>query len=229
MTKETDTPNGATVSAPTAASSPTPPLAVPQTNPTPESVHGAASERKARDWTLSDEGIRFIATLESGVINGSYKGMPVTDGMILQVYNDSKGNPTVGLGHLVVPSDHLTVGETISVQRARDLAKHDLSVSESALNRRIRVPLKQNEYDALVSIAFNAGSGTGIARLVDRVNEGDYAALPNYIQSYRSRGIEWRRGLESRLFEAGNYDGQHQSSHKPTHSHAHTRGHRGNH
>ncbi|WP_083380097.1 glycoside hydrolase family protein [Paraburkholderia fungorum] len=85
----------------------------------------------------------------------------------------------------------------------------NFSEAESAINRRIRVPLHQYEYDALVSMAFNAGSGQGIASLVGKVNSGQYDDLPSYIRGYRAGGIEWRRALEARLFKTGNYDARH--------------------
>lgn len=184
-------------------------LAVALTNTNLDSCVNVQSSRLCKPWRLTDDGIAFIAVCESGVLNGTYRGLPVVDGMILKVYVDSKGYPTVGLGHKVTPSDHLRVGDAISVERAREFAKMNLAESESAINRRVRVPLHRCECDALVSIAFNAGPGNGIAELVDMVNTGEYAALPAYIRTYRARGIEWRRALEARLLEAGNYDARH--------------------
>lgn len=185
------------------------PLATAITNTNPDSCIEVSCDRHGKPWNISGNGIRFIAVCESGVLNGTYMGMPVVDGMILRVYLDSKGYPTVGLGHKVMPSDNLRAGDTISVERARELARKDFAECESAVNRRIRVPLHQYEYDALVSIAYNAGPGNGIAALVDKVNTGDYDALPAYIRTYRARGIEWRRALEARLFGVGNYDARH--------------------
>lgn len=179
------------------------------TNTTPNSCVFAQCDRIGKPWKLSDDGISFMAVCESGVLNGTYMGMPVVDGMILKVYVDSKGYPTVGFGHKIVPSDHLRVGQTISIERARELSKKNKVECESAVNRRIMVPLHQYEYDALVSIAFNAGIGQGIAELVKRVNSGEYGTLPDYIRAYRSSGIEWRRSLEARLFATGNYDARH--------------------
>ncbi|CAB3802046.1 hypothetical protein LMG28614_05533 [Paraburkholderia ultramafica] len=184
-------------------------LATVLTNTNPNSCVNVQSGRLCKPWQLSNDGIAFMAVCESGVLNGTYMGMPVVDGMILKVYVDSKGYPTVGFGHKVIPSDHLHVGDAISVERARELSKINLAESGSAINRRVHVPLHQCEYDALVSMAFNAGSGHGIAKLVDKINTGEYAALPAYIRTYRARGIEWRRALEARLFETGNYDARH--------------------
>ncbi|WP_233806776.1 lysozyme [Paraburkholderia sp. HP33-1] len=179
------------------------------TDANPHSLVVLQSDRLGKPWKISNDGIGFMAVCESGVLNGNYRGMPVVDGMILKVYVDSKEYPTVAFGHKVMPSDHLHVGDTISVERAREFTRKNFSECESAINRRVRVPLHQYEYDALVSMAYNAGPGTGIAQLVDKVNTGNYAALPAYIRVYRARGIEWRRALEARLFGTGNYDARH--------------------
>lgn len=187
------------------------------TNTDPNSNIYVDIARHGKPWKISDDGIKFIAVCESGVLNGTYMGLTVVDGMILEVYKDSKGNPTVGLGHLVVSSDNLKVGDKITVERAREFAKKNLEESESSINRRVNVPLYQYEYDALVSIAINAGPGEGVANLVDKVNAGDYSALPVYIRKYRANGVGWRRNLEARLFETGNYDATHDSLHKASH------------
>jgi lysozyme len=208
----TSAPGGASTVSPAGAA--TPPIATPQTNPTPESVHDATSDRVAKKWKLSEDGLRFMAVCESGVLNGKFLGLPVENGYILEVYNDSKGNPTVGMGHKVLPSDNLKVGAAISVKQAEAFARKDLADSENAVNNSVNVPLHQYEYDALVSITFNTGVG-GARRLFEKVNEANYATVPITITTYRARGIEWRRELESRLFQASNYDATHNKT--PTH------------
>src|SRR5579864_714057 len=137
-------------------------LATAVTNTNPNSCVNVNCDRHGKPWKISDNGIAFMSVCESGILNGTYLGMPVVDGMILKVYVDSKGYPTVSLGHKVLPSDHLHVGDTISIERARQFAKMNIAEAESAINRRIRVPLHQYEFDALVSIAFTAGGGDGI-------------------------------------------------------------------
>ncbi|CAM2173789.1 lysozyme [Paraburkholderia sacchari] len=184
-------------------------LATAITNTNPDSCVYVQTDRLCKPWRISNDGIVFMAVCESGVLNGTFMGMPVVDGMILKVYIDSKGNPTVGFGHKVLPSDNLRVGDTISVERARELSQSNLDEASRAINRRVRVPLYQYEFDALASIAFNAGAGGGIAALVEKVNTGQYGELPAYIRTYRAGGIEWRRALEARLFKTGNYDARH--------------------
>ncbi|VVD26493.1 protein of unknown function [Paraburkholderia dioscoreae] len=93
------------------------------------------SERLAKPWHASDRVLPFLAEWESGSLNGvvrifysnhTHHDYHVTNGMILTVYNDDQGNPTVGCGHLVVPADHLHAGDTITLERGQQLLRADL-------------------------------------------------------------------------------------------------------
>jgi lysozyme len=54
------------------------------------------------------------------------------EGYRLDVYLDSRGLPTVGIGHLVVAADKLKVGDTIDDARAMALFKTDSADAVSA-------------------------------------------------------------------------------------------------
>ena len=47
--------------------------------------------------------------------------MELREGCRTTVYPDSRGLPTVGIGHLVVPADHLRLGDVISEDRVNAL------------------------------------------------------------------------------------------------------------
>ncbi|MFT4063948.1 lysozyme [Paraburkholderia sp.] len=159
-----------------------------------------------------------MAVLESGVVNGIYEGKQVVDGFIVQVYDDGYGIPTVGFGHKVLPEDDLRIGDVISVERARSFLNTNLREVESAINRDVRVPLHQYEYDALVSILFNSGKnhrrhdpwpGTRSQYLADFLNHGEYDRMGDVIREFVARRVPWRRRLEGNLFATGIYDARH--------------------
>ncbi|WP_408435324.1 lysozyme [Paraburkholderia caffeinilytica] len=131
--------------------------------------------------------------------------------MILQVYLDDRGNPTVGCGHLVLVTDNLHAGQIISVERARTLLRRDLEQVEKRLNSLVMVPLFQYEYDAMVSVVFNAGAGSAVRELADEVNTGDYRGMPGFIRTFHATNpnLRQRRQSEARLFETGIYDAHH--------------------
>jgi lysozyme len=143
--------------------------------------------------------------------NHSHIDVQVVEGMIWQVYLDDQGNPTVGCGHLVLPSDNLHVGQIISVERAKNLLRHDLQQVQNRLNSLVMVPLFQYEYDAKVSVTFNAGAGSAVRELADEVNRGHYETMPAFIRRFHARNprLRQRRETEARLFETGIYDAHH--------------------
>jgi lysozyme len=70
------------------------------------------------------------------------------------VYICPAGKPTVGFGHVVLPNESFT---RISEQEAEDLLCKDVSIAENCINNAVKVPITQNQFDALVSFVFNVG------------------------------------------------------------------------
>jgi len=181
-----------------------------KTNNAPKPLIREATQRRRKPWKVSDKLLQFLGIWENGVANGkNFAHQIVTDGYILVVYKDSRGFPTVGCGHLVVSTDRLKVGEVITKDRAKQLLKNDLRTAERAINHQVKVPLLQNEYDALISIAFNAGAH-GVSKLVESVNKGEYTSIPGLIKHYRTGGGNMRRrNSEASLFKSGTYNANH--------------------
>lgn len=193
-------------------------LATAVTNTNPNSCVNAQTGRLCKPWKLSTEGCTFMAVLESGIVNGNFQGKPVVDGFIVKVYDDGFGIPTVGLGHKVLPQDNLRIGDVISVERCRNFFEANLRPIEDVINREIRVALYQYEYDALVSILYNSGpnhrphdpwSSSRSAYLASYPNRGEYDRMRDVILEFVAQRVPWRRRLEARLFETGNYDTRH--------------------
>ncbi|MGF6919164.1 lysozyme [Paraburkholderia sp. 40] len=189
------------------------------TNTDPNSNVTVQSDRLGKPWRLSTDGYTFMAVLESGVVNGTYLGMPVVNGFIVKVYDDGYGIPTVGLGHKVLPHDNLRIGDVISVERAKAFFEVNLRPIERAINNDIRVPLYQYEYDALVSILYNSGPyprdgdawypKSRCKYLADHLNRGQYDRMRDVIRSFIAHRVPWRRRLEAQLFVTGVYDARH--------------------
>lgn len=186
------------------------PLVVGKTNLVSGSLKIGKTDRSAKPWSISEEVLSFIGIWENGVENGkNFNGQLVSNGFILTVYNDSRKLPTVGCGHLVTASDKLKLSDKITIEHAKNLLKADLDVAEKAVNEKVKVPLYQYEYDALVSITFNTGR-SGALKLFEKVNKGDYEAVCEDIKKYRTGGgNKGRRASESNLFKSGGYDATH--------------------
>lgn len=136
------------------------------------------------------------------------------EGLRLNSYQDSVGVWTIGYGHTGTAKPN----QTITEKQADELLDKDIVRFEDSVKKAVKVPLTQNQFDALVSIVFNVGEGashkSGIIRLKDgqpstllkRLNSGDYlgAALAFHSWKYAGgrvlRGLERRREAEFKLF-----------------------------
>ena len=120
-------------------------------------------------------------------------------------YRDVAGLWTVGIGHLIKPSETFT--EPITQQEGEALLRKDLWTAERAVLRLIRVPLNDSQFDALVSFTFNLGSGSlQRSALRAKINRGEYEAAGDeflkwvYVGGQKSKGLLRRRIAERAMF-----------------------------
>lgn len=91
------------------------PIVVGLTNTTKDSTKPGTTDRVGKPWRVSNNLLQFLGIWESGIQNGeNFAHQIVTNGFILKVYNDSRGLPTVGAGHLVLAADKLKLGDEIT-------------------------------------------------------------------------------------------------------------------
>ncbi len=124
------------------------------------------------------------------------------EGVILHAYKDSKGLPTIGVGHLIVPDDGFNMKSRITQQQCDDLFAQDIQKYESAVNRCVKVPLTQNQFDACVSFCLNIGTGGFCgSSVVKRINKGDIAGAGQAFMMWKKPPeIIGRRRSEQKQF-----------------------------
>lgn len=137
-------------------------------------------EAAAALFEQTAEGRRHAATFR--VSDELRDAMKQEEGIRYTVYRDVAGYPTVGIGHLVTPSDRLRVGQSISRERVLKLYEKDLRKAEKAVIRLAgATPLHQHEFDALVDLVFNVGEGNVSEDRSPRLNQAianrDYEAI----------------------------------------------------
>jgi lysozyme len=92
-------------------------------------------------------------------------------------YADAAGM-SIGYGHYLQPGE--TVPSTITVMEAEEIFGRDVGRVEVAVRSAVIVPLTQNQFDALVSFAYNVGTNAfKNSTLLKRLNAGDYAGAAN--------------------------------------------------
>lgn len=128
------------------------------------------------------------------------------EGCSLATYKCSAGVFTIGYGHTGVD---VTNGMSITSDQAEKLLVADLETFEHAVSSLVKVPLNQNQFDALVSWTYNLGP-INLARstMLKELNAGHYDAVPAQMKKwiYSDKkvllGLATRRDEEAKLFSA---------------------------
>lgn len=129
------------------------------------------------------------------------------EGIVLSRYKDSVGVWTIGIGHTKAAGgiNPETFPGTLTMQQALDLLRTDIAKYERDVAAAVKVPLKQHEFDALVSFHFNTGA-IKKASFVKKLNAGDRAGAIKGIMDWRKpKEIIPRRTAERDLFKTGKY------------------------
>lgn len=121
----------------------------------------------------------------------------------LIAYNDGYGVWTQGWGHThgITPSS-----TPIMQDEADQWFDSDIAIFEPMVNTIITIPLNDNQYSALVSLCFNAGSAPLHQTLGTKLNAGDYTGAADqflrwvYAGGRLSDGLVNRRLKEKALF-----------------------------
>lgn len=109
-----------------------------------------------------------------------------SEGFRAKAYTDRKGVWTIGYGHTgKVDGVPVGAGMQITKAKAEELLRNRLVEFENAVNNNINVPLTQDQYDVLVSLAYNIGANgfknSSVAKLL---NEGNYQAAADELLEY---------------------------------------------
>ena len=130
------------------------------------------------------------------------------EGCVLKSYKCPSGVWTIGYGH----TSGVKSGMQITKDQALDYLKQDLITFEKAVTNYVKVPLNQNQFDALVSFSFNCGSGAlKTSTLLQKLNSSDYNGAANEFLKWNKsngkvlNGLVRRRQEEKELFLKTNY------------------------
>lgn len=118
------------------------------------------------------------------------------EGLALKAYKDSVGILTIGWGST---GPHVTAGMTITKEQAEQLLKKDLERFEKGVSDLVKVPLNQNQFDALVSFSFNLGLGNlKSSTLLRKLNASDYTGASKEFERWNRAAGKVLAGLTRR-------------------------------
>ena len=110
------------------------------------------------------------------------------EGCRLAAYQCAAGVPTIGYGHTA----GVKMGQTITQVQAESYLKDDLMKYEAKVMKYYdKYRFNQNEFDALVSFAYNIGSIDGLTASGSRSKE----EIADKIQAYNKAGGKVLSGL----------------------------------
>ena len=119
-----------------------------------------------------------------------------------KAYKDVKGLWTIGVGHLIRPGEQHLIEATLTDEEVKELLKSDLKWCSEAVEGAVKVPLNQNQFDALYSLCFNIGpTAFRNSTVVRKLNAGDYQGAADAILMWNKPAVlEGRRKRERTLF-----------------------------
>lgn len=121
-----------------------------------------------------------------------------------------KGLWTIGWGNTgvsLIDGSPITEGTVWTRKRAEEELRLMVVRHEAVVKKLVKVPLTQNQFDALVSLSYNLGLHKAQS-LLRALNQGDYEKAADSFALYNKaggrvyRGLARRRSAESALFRA---------------------------
>lgn len=132
-----------------------------------------------------------------------------SEGLKLKPYLCPAGVPTIGYGSTMYENGaHVKLSDpAITKEGAIAILFHQLIGYENAVNRYVKAPLNQNQFDALVDFAYNSGIGAlQKSTLLKKLNSGDYVGAAKEFDKWvygggkKLGGLVKRRANEKALF-----------------------------
>ena len=152
---------------------------------------------------MSNNGINMLKRFEGAVkIGGKHVIYDDKTGKPVNINNPLPSGATIGYGHLIKPGENFRNGITESI--ATELLRADIAIAERAVQNNINVMLSQNQYDALVSLAYNIGTKNfADSTVVKYVNNPDlknntYPTLESAWKTWNKSGGYVMTGLSNR-------------------------------
>ena len=152
-----------------------------------------SSPLQKKKMQTSDEGKKLIKKFE---------------GCKMRAYLDAVDVPTIAYGR----TKNVKLGDTCTQDQAEEWLEEELVEYEGYVNEAVKVPLTQNQLDALVSWTYNLGpSNLNKSTLLKVLNNSDYDGVPEQIMRWNKAGgkvldgLVRRRKAEAEMFKGNDW------------------------
>lgn len=144
------------------------------------------------------------------VSTGFFELLEEIEGRDSKMYLDSGGAPTIGIGHLLskeerlsgkiyINGEYIKYTDGLTEKQINDLVVQDVKLPVYVVNTSSKVPLNQNEFEALVSFVYNIGNTAfKNSTLLKLLRTGDYASVPAQMRRWVHDGGKVVKGLANR-------------------------------
>lgn len=130
------------------------------------------------------------------------------EGVKLTAYQDVAGIWTIGIGTIKYPNGvRVRKGDTCTLDQALAYLKNDCLWVDSCLDTAIKVPVTQNQFDALASFVYNVGeTAFKSSTLLTKLNNKEYSVAADEMLRWvnaggvKQKGLLNRRNAERKLF-----------------------------
>lgn len=135
--------------------------------------------------TISKSGLKKLVAHEGS----KYTVYDDKTGKSISNYSECLGKPTIGVGHLIQNNEKVFFSKYLKPNKMTEtevfnLLIIDLKVRIEDLNKRLKVKVTQNQFDALLSLMFNTGSGNPFyLKAVSLTNQGKFKEASEVIRS----------------------------------------------
>lgn len=138
--------------------------------------------------TLTEKGRGIAQTIGNWVVNISENGLELLkklEGFSAKPYPDADGW-SIGFGHYLGKTPTI---QYVTREQAEALLIRDVQKALDVIKRYVKVPMNQNQIDALVSFIYNVGPNAFISStLLKKLNAGDYhGAADEFLRWNKSR------------------------------------------
>lgn len=123
-------------------------------------------------------------------------------------YRCPAGIWTIGYGSTSIDGHKVVEGQTITQQQALNDLNKRLDELDRQINQAVKVPLTNNQLNALLDFCYNLGIGNfRSSTLLKKLNIGDYSGASNQLLTWNKSagkalaGLTRRRKAEKQLFD----------------------------